>query len=399
MTRFRSQIDNSLKNNLSRLITLLIGVNLLFGCTKKESAEKVVTIEEPEVITPTIDSLSKEEFDEFYHIFDSTFTKLQKTRQFNGVVLGGKKKQIVFKKAFGYRDIRRRTKLHDDDLFQLASVSKQFTAASIMLLKQDSLLAYSDSINKYFPNFPYDGITIKMLLDHRSGLPNYIYLMDRKIKDKQTYINNDLCVDYLYEYKPGKYGTPDRRFRYSNTGYMLLAEIVEKVSGKSFAQFLDDRIFTPLHMDSTFTFEKERAHQDNVAIGHTARRRKYEDYLLDGVLGDKSVYSNVEDMFKWHVALLQDSLFKQETLDEAFTFQSPKRRGNYNYGYGWRLFHVSDGSTVVYHGGWWRGYSTLFVHYPDTEAFLMILSNRVNHAFVNTNNVFDILDIPEFRRR
>lgn len=363
---------------------------------KKEVVKENLPISIPK---PEIDSLSKEELALFSTTFDSTFQKLKKTRRFNGVVLGGKNKQIVFKKAYGYREIRRRTKLKEDDIFQLASVSKQFTASAILMLEQDSLLSVEDSINKFLPEFPYPGITVKMLLDHRSGLPNYIYLMDRKLKDKHTPIDNKLCIDYLYEFTPGKYGSPDRRFKYSNSGYMLLASIVEIVTKKPFSSFLKERIFEPLHMDSTFTFDPIRVTHENVATGHTGRGRKYEEYMLDGVLGDKSVYSNVEDLFKWHVALLGDSLLSKESKEKAFTFQSPKRKGKFNYGFGWRLFKTENGSTVIYHGGWWRGYSTLFVHYPETEAFLIILTNRVNHAYTNTNHVFDMLEIPEFRRR
>lgn len=384
-------------NTLNKLLFIITLILTVISCQEKKSNNEDIEIEE--VIIEEIDSFSRAELDSFHHIFDSTFTKLQKTRQFNGVVLGGKNKQIIFKNAYGYRNIRRRIKLKDDDIFQLASVSKQFTASAILLLEQDSLLTVNDSINKYFPEFPYPGITIKMLLDHRSGLPNYIYLMDRILKDKHTPIYNDLCVEYLYKYAPGKYGSPDKRFRYSNSGYMLLASIVEKVSGKTFPSFLSERIFEPLHMDSTFTFDAKKIKQENVAIGHTGRARKYEEYMLDGVLGDKSVYSNVEDMFKWHKALLGDSLLNKESKEKAFTFHSPKRKGNNNYGFGWRLYKNSENNIVVYHGGWWRGYSTLFVHYPESEAFLMILTNRVNHAYTNTNHVFDILEIPEFRRR
>ncbi|WP_052444263.1 serine hydrolase [Flammeovirga sp. OC4] len=381
---------------LNSLFLLLFCFCITLGCQKQPEVKEEIVEDNTSV---DIDSLSQEELDHFQHIFDSTFTKLQKTRRFNGVVLGAKNKQIVYKKAFGYRDVRRRTKLEEDDIFQLASVSKQFTASAILMLEQDSLLSVNDSINKFFPDFPYPGITIKMLLDHRSGLPNYIYLMDRKLKDKHTPIGNQLCIDYMYEHKPGKYGSPDGRFKYSNSGYMLLASIVEKVSGYPFPTFLKERIFTPLQMDSTFTFDPVKVQQDNIPFGHTGRGRKFEEYMLDGVLGDKSVYSNVEDLFKWHKALLGDSILSVESKEKAFTFHSPKRKSKYNYGFGWRLFKPSDGTKVVYHGGWWRGYSTLFVHYPESEAFLIILTNRVNHSYVNTNHVFDALEIPEFRRR
>ncbi|WP_158021877.1 serine hydrolase domain-containing protein [Flammeovirga pacifica] len=370
---------------------------LFFSCAAQQKEESNKVVIDP--IEEKKDTLSLAEKEDLHHIFDSTFTRLNKIRGFNGTVLGAKKGEIVFNKAFGYRDMRRRTKLYKDDLFQLASVSKQFTAASILLLQQDSLLSINDSISKFYPDFPYPGITIKMLLSHRSGLPNYIYLMEIHIKDKQSPINNQLCMEYMTEYKPGKYGSPDGRFRYSNSGYMVLASIVEKVSGKTFGDFLKERIFDPLHMESTITFDSAKVHEENFTIGHTNSRRKYEDFFLNGVLGDKSVYSNTSDLFKWHMALMSDSLLTAESKEEAFKFQSPNKKGNYNYGYGWRLFKTSQDEIVVYHGGWWRGYSTLFVHYPPTNSFLIVLSNRVNHSFSNLDKVYDALEIPEFKRR
>ncbi|ANQ48476.2 beta-lactamase family protein [Flammeovirga sp. MY04] len=384
---------------MTKYVTATLLYILIFFCISCNTTDKKESkVELPKTQTVE-DTLSIQEKDSLHHIFDSTFTRLNKIRGFNGVVLGAKKGEIVFNEAYGYRDLRRRTKLHNDDIFQLASVSKQFTAASILLLEQDSLLSLSDTVNKFFPEFPYPGITIKMLLSHRSGLPNYIYLMEIYIKDKTTPINNKLCMDYMTEYKPGKYGSPDGRFRYSNSGYLVLASIVEKVSGQSFGDFLKNRIFDPLDMNRTFTFDTTKVHRDEVAIGHTSGRRKYEDFFLNGVLGDKSVYSTTEDLFKWHKALLEDSLLSEKSKSEAFKFQSPKRKGNFNYGFGWRLFKTSKDEIVVYHGGWWRGYSTLFVHYPSSDAFLIVLSNRVNHSFTNLDKVYDALEIPEFKRR
>ncbi|WP_109620342.1 serine hydrolase domain-containing protein [Sediminitomix flava] len=366
--------------------------------TYHETAGENVSVEDS--INALIETFN---FDLKEHVIDSIFQRRAKHNAFNGVILAAQKGQVIYEEAFGWANTSKKEKMQKDHVFQLASVSKQFTAASVMLLKQKGLLAYEDTIQQYIPNFPYEGITIRQLLTHRSGLPNYIYKAEEyypKSYHHDSVVSNEEIMEMLIADPPNKYGQPDGRFLYSNTGYIVLASIVEEVSGLPFDVFLKKEIFEPLGMKNTFarSVQTPKEQLEKVVQGYTARRRPYRDYFLDTVMGDKSVYSTAYDMFLWDKALLDGTIIQKDILADAFEKGSPKKRGKYNYGFGYRLYETTDGKTVVYHTGWWKGFSTLFVHYPESESCLIILTNRLNKSYYNINMVLDTLAIPEYHR-
>ncbi|MDX5482192.1 MAG: beta-lactamase family protein [Hymenobacteraceae bacterium] len=314
------------------------------------------------------------------HQLDSIFTYLHKRRGFNGTVLVTKYDQVVYKGAFGYADFSRKDTLSTQTAFQLASVSKQFTAMAIMMLKEQGKLQYEDSVEQYIPNFPYKGITIRQLLTHRSGLSNYTYFSDELWPDRSVPITNEDVLHLMAEHEPPVYYQPDTHFDYSNTGYFLLASIVEKASGVPFATFMQQHIFDPLHMKNTFMFNNAViAQKENIATGHTGGRRKRVPDYLDTVLGDKGMYSTVEDLYKWDQALYTQKLVKRETLEEAFTgSRLKKRKDTEDYGFGWRIRQLERGDTVVYHGGLWHGYATYLLRNPKEHSSIILLSNVPN---------------------
>jgi len=184
---------------------------------------------------------------------DKKFIRLQKLTGFNGTVLYAEKGRLVFKKAYGFKNVRRkRDSLSTRDAFQLASVSKMFSAMAIMILKNDGQLDYDDDIRLYLPEFPYEGITPKLLMTHRAGLPRYMSLAHDKWTDKKKPFDNDQMLQLFIDSPPDKYFTPDNGFHYCNTNYALLANIVEKISWLNFEDFVEQRIFKPLEMDSSF---------------------------------------------------------------------------------------------------------------------------------------------------
>lgn len=323
---------------------------------------------------------------------DSVFSYLWKNRGFNGNVLVAFHDSVIYKNTFGYADFRHKEPLNINSVFQLASVSKQFTSLAIMMLKERGLLDYNDTIQKFIPDFPYKNITIKELLTHRSGLPNYMYFSGKYWKNKHTLMTNDDLLDMMKEHRPGREFLPGRRYKYSNTGYAVLASIVERVSGKSFHEFMEDNIFGPLHMEHTFVYNsKNKKTIEYETNGYTKRRRRtYEDFL-SGVVGDKGIYSTVGDLFLWDQALYSDKLVKQSTLDEAFTPISYDRKHKSEYGFGWRILSLDDGSKIVYHGGWWRGYNSLFVRRLEDHTAFVILANKVNWSFGDVDDLLDLV--------
>ncbi|MCX2740835.1 serine hydrolase domain-containing protein [Pontibacter anaerobius] len=310
---------------------------------------------------------------------DSIFTFLHKRKGFNGTVLVTKYDQVVYKGAFGYTDFRSKDTLSTETAFQLASVSKQFTAMAIMMLKEQGKLRYEDSVQQYIPDFPYEGITIRQLLTHRSGLSNYTYFSDELWSDRNKPITNDDVLNLMAAHRPAVYYQPDTHFDYSNTGYMLLASIAEKASGMPFALFMYKHIFEPLEMKHTFMFSKDVITQTgSIATGHTGGRRKRSPDYLDTVLGDKGMYSTVEDLYKWDQALYTEKLVKRETLEEAFTGSRQKKRIEEDYGFGWRIRPVASGDTVVYHAGLWHGYTSYLLRNPKDHSAIIVLSNVPN---------------------
>ena len=323
---------------------------------------------------------------------DSIFRYLHKRKGFNGTVLVTKYDQIVYKGAFGYADFRSKDTLTTQTIFQLASVSKQFTAMAIMMLKEQGKLQYDDSLQQHIPDFPYKGITIRQLLTHRSGLPNYTYFSDELWPDRKVDLSNDDVLSMMAVHKPNIYYQPDRTFSYSNTGYALLASIVEKASGMPFADYMKEQIFGPLKMTNTYLFSHELVEQTNrVASGHIGGRRKRSPDYQDTVFGDKGMYSTVEDLYKWDQALYTQKLVSRETLKEAFLPTGKINQRTESYGFGFRLKQVESGDTVIYHGGLWHGFNTYFLRNPKDHSSIIVLSNLTNGSLNYMKDVRNFL--------
>ncbi len=321
--------------------------------------------------------------------YDAYFKNLQKKQGFNGVVLIANNHQIIYKAALGYSNLESKTKLLVDDQFQLASVSKQFTAVAIMILKERNYLRYDDKVNKYISDFPYPEITIRQLLTHRSGLAEYRWFLDPVLEDKSVAISNSDMLKYISSIKPALNFRPGTRFLYSNTGYAVLASIVEKISRMSFSSFMKKVIFNPLGMNNTRIYSKcYSPDMPGRVCGYERNGRlPAENDCFNGITGDKNVFSTATDLFIWDQALYSDKLIKQETLAEAFKEGSPKKRNKKNYGFGWRLNYENPDKQIVYHGGWWHGFRTYFMRNLSDGNTLIVLSNKVNHSI---NSLHDI---------
>ncbi len=324
--------------------------------------------------------------------FHKYFRHLNKAGIFNGNVLVAQKGVVIYEESFGYRDLRTRDSLHLDSPFQLASVSKQFTAVAIMQLVEKGLISYDDTIQKFFPAFPYKGITIQLLLTHKSGLPNYIYLCDHFFTHKDSAVYNNQAIKCLEEKHPPKYYRPGRRFNYSNTGYMILSSIVSKVSGLPFDEYMKKNIFEPLQMNNTFVYVKGKTKlPDNIAVGYETRRRKADNIFLNGVTGDKGVYSTVEDLLKWDQGLYENKIIKYSNLVQAFKPMGKRKWAKKNYGYGWRMYNSKKAGKVLYHAGWWYGYQSLLVRIEKDESTIVVLKNKKTKGIIDQGRLFDIL--------
>lgn len=300
---------------------------------------------------------------------------------FSGAILVARKGVVLYEHYQGLENHATKAPVTDSSSFQLASVSKTFTGMAILSLLEKEKLSLDDPLQKYFPDFPYLGITIRMLLNHRSGLPNYLYFCDSLVKDKSHFLTNDEVIRLMTEHKPPTQYPPDRHFNYCNTNYLLLASIIEKVSQQKYADYLQQTFFTPLEMTNTFVADPAQAPRSHQTVSHLFNWRPEPDNSFDGVVGDKGIYSSVRDMLKWDQAIYSGKLFKPETLKAAFTPYSNEKPGIRNYGLGWRLFTYPDSSNnIVYHNGWWHGNNTVFYRFVKDSTTLVILGNRYNRG-------------------
>jgi len=309
------------------------------------------------------------------------FQKQHHRGNFNGTVLYSEFGKVVYSDAFGFSDFRKGDSLSLHSAFQLASVSKMFTAMAIMLLKERGVLDYEDTITQFIPEFPYQGITIRMLLNHRSGLPRYMSLAD-KYWDVNKPINNEQVIDLFVKYKPYPYFKPDDGFHYCNTNYALLASIVERITGKAFDVFVKEEIFDPLEMNDSFIYNLrgDSVIHYQIPVGVQGYKyagryaRKFGDYYLNGVMGDKGVYSSVVDLYKFNCALDSGTLVGLVTLEKAFEPGSPKYyKRKDNYGFGWRIRDNTD--STAYHFGWWKGFRSFYIRDMKNQKTLIVLTN------------------------
>lgn len=321
---------------------------------------------------------------------DTFFTNRSIENGFSGSVLVSLKGEPVYEKCFGYCDYRNKDLMHDTTAFQLASVSKTFTATAILYLVEQNKLSLTDTMQQFFPGFPYPGITVQQLLCHRSGLPNYLYFASG-LCSKIDYLSNGDIINMMIQKKPALYARPDRKFEYCNTNYLLLASIAEKVTGQRFDDFMRETFFEPLGMSHTFVFDYTDSTSRKIAISYNSKWQIQHDDCFDGVVGDKGVYSTVHDMFLWDNAFYQGKLLSQEMMKEAYSPRSFEKPGVRNYGYGWRLIQKPDSSYLVYHNGWWHGNNTVFYRNVQDTAAIIILSNKFNKYVYNVKPVWEII--------
>ena len=313
---------------------------------------------------------------------DKVFTGLSRNG-LNGVVLYAEQGELVYEEAFGWRDLNKRHKdsIRIDDAFQLSSDSKMFTAEAVMLLKADGKLDYDDDIRKYIPEIPYEGVTIRHLLTHCSGLPRYDSMADEFWPDRKKPFSNEALIAMLAEKTPDPYGTPGGGYFYNNINYALLASVVERASGQHFEDFMRERIFEPCGMTHSYIYSM----RDDTAVslympvevhGHDMYRSgpvKAQNDYLNGVMGDKIMFSTVEDLYKYNQALDQALLLPDSLQREAFMPGSPKWKNDENYGFGWRM--SKEHPDAYFHFGWWKGYRSLIVRDVAHRRFLAILTN------------------------
>jgi CubicO group peptidase (beta-lactamase class C family) len=327
---------------------------------------------------------------------DSFYRKRVKNDRFNGCVMVAKDGKPIYSGAFGYGNLTFKDTLTTQSSFQLASVTKTFTSTAILLLEEQGLLSLDDTVQKFFPDFPYHDITVRLLLCHRTGLPDYTYWDKYYIGKDNQYLTNQSLIDLLIAKHPPVRCKPDRIFIYCNTNYAVLASIIEKVSGMSYQKFMHDFIFSPLGMHNSFVYDPGNAGGAYCTISYDSRGRMWRDCPADGVVGDKGIYSSVEDMLKWDNALRNGLVVAKETIQQAYVPRSLDRYSfrqdrSRNYGYGWRMTKQPDKSYLIYHNGFWHGSNNVFARDLNNGFTIIVLGNKSNNSNYWTQPIWKAL--------
>lgn len=379
-----------LKKYSKEIALLLLLLTCVFFLLAKNTAPKnVLTVAEPPLSSLIKEEppLSIERYSEnltknVRHKLDLLLKRINKRHDFNGAVLVAKNEKILYSNQIGIADFKKKAPLKKESVFQLASVSKQFTAAAIMLLNERKKVRLTDTVNRYFPDFPFKNVTIKNLLNHTAGLPKYFWVAEHKWLKEKAPTNSEMMT-FLESSDVQRYFKSGRNFDYSNTGYFVLASIVEKVSGTSFSSFLKSNIFEPLQMKHSYvySFENDSIKEDQLdgyRLHRGWRHLKIKGTVNDAIVGDKNVYTTAEDLFKWTHGLNTGRLLSKESLALMYSKGETIYGREVPYGFGFRIDTKREKS--IYHHGKWNGFSTGLTKYLEDDLVVIVLEHTSYNA-------------------
>jgi CubicO group peptidase (beta-lactamase class C family) len=292
----------------------------------------------------------------------------------------------------GYANFSRRDSFNPNDIFQLASVSKTFTGTSVMILVQEGKISLDDSVHWYLQDLKRTNLTIKNLLSHTSGLPDYFYFQQKYWPYAYRRMSNRDVVAQVNAQSWKSFSAPGRYYHYSNTNYAFLALIVEKISGMDFRHFVKIRIMEPAGMVYSHVCNFDSIPLNKYCVQGYERWGIYDDLPLNGTTGDKGVYSSTYEMFLYCQALRGEDIVHESTKEQMWSpiTLANSARGMY-YGLGWRvIWH--NGHKWVYHNGWWKGFRTYFWRCVEEDMCFVALTNNVQGSFLSTEEMVNLID-------
>ena len=310
-----------------------------------------------------------------------------KQKGFNGGIIVAQNGAIIFEQYNGTGHLPGTDTITQNTALHIASISKTFTAMAVLKLQQDGKINIDDAFSKYFPAFNYPDITIRSLLSHRSGLPNYNYFMESLGWDKSRYVTNEDVLNYLITRKAElkDISAPNTHFTYCNTNYALLALLIEKTSGLKYAAYIKQQFFIPLQMKNSYVFTLADTLK---AIPSYNWRGTPENFnFLDAVYGDKNIYTTPGDLLTWDRALYSNLIFTNETLEQAYAPYSNERPGMRNYGLGWRMNIFPEGNKIIYHNGWWHGSNATFIRLIKEKATIIVIGNKFTRTIYHAKKL------------
>ena len=330
---------------------------------------------------PLTDEYKRQKRNEIEQFFNS---KINFENKFSGGFLVAKNGQIIYETYQGFANYEKQQPITAETPLHLASVSKVLTAAVVLRMIDEGKLTLNQTVTSVLDDFKFTNITLQDLLNHRSGLPNYLYFTsDETLWDKQKMLTNTDVFNLLKNPKITLEFQPDQKFSYCNTNYVILALIIEKISNLSYPEAMKILLFEPLGMKNTFVFDYF-TQKDNVSESYKSTYQPTPYDPTDAVYGDKNIYSTPQDLLKFDRATYSDTFMSKTLKNLIYKGYSYEKFGIKNYGLGIRLREWEDGQKIFYHNGWWHGNTTSYINDRNDTVTLIALSNRYTKRVYQT---------------
>lgn len=316
---------------------------------------------------------------------DSYFHKVW-NKEDNVSFLVAQNGQILYENYNGFANRSKKELITADTPLHIASVSKVVTATAVLMLIDAGKIKLEQKVTEFLPSFPYPDVTVLTLLNHRSGMKNYAYFTyeDGNWDRKKELTNQDIITVMNEKHIPLESKT-DTRFGYCNTNYAMLALIIEKVTGLKYPVAMQEMIFKPLGMTHTFVYETVK-HLGKVSLTYKGNMDLAVEYL-DGVYGDKNIYSTPRDLLKFDVARYAPSYLNAELLKKVYHGYSNEKKGKRNYGLGIRMLEFEKGEPFYYHNGWWHGNTSCYINLKKEKVTMFVISNKYTHKTYKTKQL------------
>ena len=368
--------------------TNILHISLLFlvlsSCNKEKKQVELSDGELPKSTMPKMKPLQKAEtkltaeyINSKKQEIESFYNKNWPNNSANGSILVAQNGQILFEKYDGYANFRDKTLITKSTPLHLASVSKVITATAILKLINAKKIELDQKVNTILKEFPYPDVTIKTLLNHRSGIRNYAYFTDRDktVWDRHNILTNQDILTIMATKNIGLEFKTDTRFSYCNTNYAMLALIIEKITNQSYEDAMKQIIFEPLGMKNTYVFNYKRD-KDTAVTSYKGNKVEIGTDYLDAVYGDKNIYSTPRDLLKFDRARNAANFLTTELNAMVYKPYSNERKGTKNYGLGIRMVNWDTGQNFYFHNGWWHGNTSSYITLPKEGVTIIALSNK-----------------------
>ncbi|MFV8376650.1 serine hydrolase domain-containing protein [Flavobacterium sp. LB1P62] len=369
------------KANILQLLVLII---VLSSCTKEKKKIALSDAQLPKSTLPKMKPLTNERpkltaeyIDSKKRSIESFYNRTWPNHSANGSFLVAQNGQIIYENYEGYANFREKRLITSTTPLHLASVSKVLTATAVLKLINAKRIDLDQKVNTILKEFPFPEVTIKTLLNHRSGMRNYAYFTDRDktVWDRHNRLTNQDILTIMATKNIGLESKTDTRFSYCNTNYAMLALIIEKTTKLSYKEAMKQIIFKPLGMKNTFVFDYEKD-KDSIAPSYKGNGVEIGKDYLDAVYGDKNIYSTPRDLLKFDRARNSTAFLNSKLFQKVFIGYSNERKGEKNYGLGIRMINWETGQNFYFHNGWWHGNTSSYVTLPKEKVTIIALSNK-----------------------